>query len=176
MATWSKELYKSMKSQKLEDILKTDPKEVGKNLEQFWAKKDSKKSVVTKGQEAGAGVFIKLVAKVAHQYSEEEFCKFVESGELPAIKLSKQEMNAMKGGFIPLLWRSSGRIGAETAGRGGGLGDAMLDGANHSFQNWDAASSWLPMVLGPANAVPGAIFGAIGYGLERLSPTPGRRR
>lgn len=43
---------------------------------------------------------IALLEKIAKNSSEESFNNFIKSGELPAVKLSKEEMDLISGGWV----------------------------------------------------------------------------
>jgi hypothetical protein len=63
--------------------------------------KDSNQSL-DKMTNKQAGTISKIAARVATQASIEEFSEFMIKGELPPVKLTSDEMEAMKGGFLGL--------------------------------------------------------------------------
>lgn len=49
-----------------------------------------------------------VVSKIARQATESEWANFMNSQEVPVIKLSATEMEAMRGGIAPLLLYAAG--------------------------------------------------------------------
>lgn len=47
---------------------------------------------------------IRILARLAHEYDEEEFAKAVLSGEMPPMKLTEGEMELIRGGGKWLRW------------------------------------------------------------------------
>ena len=47
--------------------------------------------------------YLTVMQKIAKEHVFEDFANYVETKELPAIKLSASEMESLKGGTIPLL-------------------------------------------------------------------------
>jgi hypothetical protein len=46
--------------------------------------------------------YLTVMQKIAKEYDFEDFANFVEKNELPALKLSRSEMETLKGGTIPV--------------------------------------------------------------------------
>jgi hypothetical protein len=86
---------------------------------------DLQKAVAASGKTLSPSHFTKVIsvtAKVAKNCSESDFSKFVETGALPPIKLSAEEMELVKGGIV-----LSGIIGIV------GVGAGLIMGATYYY-------------------------------------------
>jgi hypothetical protein len=52
---------------------------------------------------------LKVASKIAQQVSEKEFMEFLVTKETPAVKLSSQELEVLKGGRSKPCWCRDGR-------------------------------------------------------------------
>jgi hypothetical protein len=94
------EVYEYYRNAPLKDWEKMTPEELGKVGYKNFSENCGEE--IKKGNNKGMATICLIAAKVARQTDEKAFSKFIESGEVPAIKLNQTELEFLKGGQATL--------------------------------------------------------------------------
>lgn len=89
----SNEFYERLRTIPLEDWISRDAAELGEVAREAGMNMDGRTPAVV-------GTSIRLLGRLAHQVDAEAFAEATATGELPPMKLSAEEMEAVRGGLI----------------------------------------------------------------------------